>query len=60
VHGVPHIDVEQWSEDLDRANEVVITGPRLVAFTSFSTRHEKDRVADQLVRLLRSAGWDGR
>ncbi|MBD8605937.1 hypothetical protein IFT73_03650 [Aeromicrobium sp. CFBP 8757] len=60
VHGVPHVDVQQWSDDLDRANEVVITGPRLVAFTSYSTRHEQARVADQLTRLLRSAGWAGR
>lgn len=59
IHGVPHIDVSQWTEDIVRANEVVIAGPRLVAFTSFATRHQKAAVADQLTRLLRSAGWDG-
>jgi hypothetical protein len=59
IHGIPHIDVPQWSADIVRANEVVISGPRLVAFTSFATRHQKALVADQLTRLLRSAGWDG-
>lgn len=59
IHGIPHIDVPQWSADIVRANEVVITGPRLVAFTSYATRHQQALVGDQLTRLLRSAGWDG-
>jgi hypothetical protein len=59
IHGIPHIDVPQWSADIVRANEVVISGPRLVTFTSFAIRHQKSLVADQLTRLLRSAGWDG-
>ena len=59
IHGVPHIDVSRWTADIVRSNEVVISGPRLVAFTSFATRHQKPLVADQLTRLLRSAGWDG-
>lgn len=56
---MPHIEVKQWTADIVRANEVVIGGPRLIAFTSYATRHQKDLVADQLTRLLRSAGWDG-
>jgi hypothetical protein len=59
IHGVPHIEVAQWTEDIVRANEVVIAGPRLVAFTSYATRHRKAAVADQMRRLLESAGWDG-
>ncbi|MET1036982.1 MAG: hypothetical protein ABW075_01830 [Aeromicrobium sp.] len=59
IHGVPHMHVSQWTEDIVRANEVVIAGPRLVAFTSFAIRHQKTSVADQLRRLLLSAGWDG-
>ena len=59
IHGLPHLEVQQWSADVVRANEVVISGPRLIAFTSYATRHQKTLVADQLTRLLRSAGWDG-
>ncbi|KAA1376499.1 hypothetical protein [Aeromicrobium fastidiosum] len=58
IHGLPHLEVQQWSADVVRANEVVIGGPRLIAFTSYATRHQKALVADQLTRLLRSAGWD--
>lgn len=59
IHGLPHIAVEQWTADLVRSNEVVIAGPRLVVFTSYAIRHQKPLIADQLTRLLRSAGWDG-
>ncbi|NRQ50302.1 hypothetical protein [Aeromicrobium stalagmiti] len=59
VHGLPHIEVKQWSADVLRANEVVISGPRLVVFTSYAIRHQQTLVADQLDRLLRSAGWNG-
>jgi hypothetical protein len=59
IHGLPHLEVSHWTADLVRANEVVITGPRLVAFTSYATRHQKGLVADQLRRLLLSAGWVG-
>jgi hypothetical protein len=60
IHGLPHLEIAHWTADLVRANEVVITGPRLVAFTSYATRHQRRLVADQLTRLLRSSGWDGR
>jgi hypothetical protein len=59
VHGLPHHDVESWSGDLHRANEVVITGPRLLVFTSFAIRRRQEVVVDQLVRALRSGGWTG-
>jgi very-short-patch-repair endonuclease len=57
VHGVSHLEAEKWSADLARANEIVIGGRRLLAFSSFSIRHEQAAVADQLLRLFRSAGW---
>lgn len=57
IHGIPHLAVEQWDSDLDRANEVVIGDKRLLVFSSFGVRHRTDRVGDQLVRMLVAAGW---
>lgn len=59
VHGLPHHGVAQWSQDLVRANEIVIGGPRLLLFTSYVIRHEREQVLDQLVRALRAGGWTG-
>lgn len=59
IHGIPHLAVLQWDSDLLRANEIVITGPRLLAFSSYAVRHESERVADQTARLLRRGGWSG-
>lgn len=59
IHGLPHHGIVSWSDDLVRANEIVITGPRLLIFTSYTIRHEPEVVVDQLVRALRSGGWLG-
>nr|MBA2574742.1 hypothetical protein [Nocardioidaceae bacterium] len=59
IHGIPHLAVLQWDSDLLRANEIVIRGPRLLAFSSYAVRHESERVADQTARLLRRGGWSG-
>ena len=58
IHGMPHLEVQSWDTDLDRANDVVIEGPRLVAFSSFVVRHRPARVGEQLVGLLRRGGWE--
>lgn len=34
IHGIPHLSVLQWDQDLFRANEIAIIGPRLRAFSS--------------------------
>lgn len=57
VHGIPHMKVAQWDADIVRANEVVIGGRRLLAFTSYAIRHDPDAVRDQLVRMFRASGW---
>ena len=59
IHGIPHMMVGRWDADLLRQNEVAILGPRLLIFTSFAVRHRGGVVVDQLVRMLRSAGWNG-
>lgn len=57
IHGAGHLEAEKWSVDLTRSNEIVIDGRRLLAFSSFSVRHEKGSVSDQLLRLFTSLGW---
>lgn len=59
IHGLPHHGIAQWSKDLVRANEIVITGSRPLIFTSYVIRHEPGQVLDQLVRALRAGGWKG-
>ncbi|WP_157805186.1 hypothetical protein [Mumia flava] len=56
IHGIPHRDIVQWDNDLMRANEIVIAGPRLLIFSSYAIRHEPEVVGDQLVRLFRRSG----
>ncbi|MGH1564327.1 hypothetical protein [Mumia sp. DW29H23] len=52
IHGIGHLDVPTWSGDTLRGNEIVLDGTRLLVFTSYAVRHERDLVGDQLVRLL--------
>lgn len=54
IHGIPHLEVSNWDADVIRANEIVIGGRRLVAFTSYAIRHQPQLVSDQLVRLFKS------
>jgi hypothetical protein len=42
-----------------RANEVVISGERLLIFSSYAIRREQRAVADQLLRMARALGWHG-
>lgn len=51
VHGIPHQAVQRWSDDLVRANEIVIAGERLMIFSSYAIRHERAVVIDQLRRF---------
>lgn len=51
VHGIPHLAVQQWDQDLHRANEIVIAGARLLIFSSYAIRHEPAAVIDQLLRF---------
>lgn len=55
VHGIPHLAVQRWDQDLFRANEIVITGARLLIFSSYAIRHERRAVLDQLRRFAAQA-----
>lgn len=59
VHGIPHLAVEQWDRDLERANEVVISGRSGLTFSSYAIRNHATVVMDQLDRMARAHGWEG-
>lgn len=59
IHGIPHLQIVQWESDLERINEITIGGPRVLVFSSYAVRRMRDRVGDQLVRMLRRGGWHG-
>jgi hypothetical protein len=58
IHGVPHMHIQNWDDDLLRLNEVSAAGGLLV-FSSHAVRHRPERVAEQLVRMFRARGWRG-
>ena len=51
IHGIPHMRVENWDNDLLRLNEVAIRGKRTLVFSSYAIRRQADIVKDQLVRM---------
>ncbi len=50
VHGIPHMDVENWYGDLFRLNEITIDGRRTLIFSSYAIRRQRPLVKDQLRR----------
>jgi hypothetical protein len=59
VHGIPHLAVEHWDQDLERANEIVISGRSGLTFSSYAIRNHATTVMDQLDRMARAHGWEG-
>jgi len=59
VHGTQHLALLAWDADLDRANDIVVAGPRLLQFTSYAVRRHQGRVGDLLEQALRRGGWAG-
>lgn len=52
IHGSQHLEVANWTADLDRCNELTISGRRVLQFTSYAVRHCPQRVGEQLSRAL--------
>ena len=50
VHGMQHLTILAWDADLNRANDIVVHGPRLLQFTSYAVRRHPARVGDLLER----------
>ncbi|MBC7596177.1 MAG: hypothetical protein H7288_20000 [Kineosporiaceae bacterium] len=58
IHGIPHLRIRDWDGDLERGNEITILDKRLLIFSSYTIRHRQERVGDQVIRMLRSRGWN--
>lgn len=52
VDGAPHMSVGRWSQDMHRANELLIVGQPLFRFSNITIRTEPALVVDQLGRGL--------
>lgn len=52
IHGSQHLEVANWTADLDRCNELIISRRRVLQFTSYAVRHYPQRVEEQLFRAL--------
>jgi hypothetical protein len=60
VDGLGHLLVSQWVDDVDRANELVISdGGRHLRIVGFLLLEQEARVVDQLRRALQAGGWPG-
>lgn len=59
IEGAHHFEVSTREQDLDRLNELVVQGDRVLQFSSFAVRRRREMVAGVLRRALRSAGWSG-
>jgi hypothetical protein len=51
IDGRGHLEVENWLDDTDRDNEVVIDGRAVLRFPSITVRLNRPRVIDQLRRI---------
>ncbi|WP_129710942.1 hypothetical protein [Haloactinopolyspora alba] len=59
IDGRPHMSVELWDADLDRANEIAMGSRTLLRFTSYAVRHRSVSVGTTLTRALMARGWPG-
>ncbi|MDG4833586.1 DUF559 domain-containing protein [Solwaraspora sp. WMMD1047] len=57
IDGAHHMDARQWAADLQRQNEVWLTGDRILRFTAFDVRNRPDYVITQIRTALLAAGW---
>jgi very-short-patch-repair endonuclease len=58
IDGLAHLEVGQWTDDLDRANELEIAkAERRLRFPGHLLIEREARVVDQLVRALTAGGW---
>jgi hypothetical protein len=57
IHGIPHLEVRNWDNDLLRQNDLSIEGGGLLIFSSYAIRHAQLRVEEQLERMFTLRGW---
>ncbi len=57
IDGAAHHDVLAWWADMDRDNDLVQEGNRVLRFLAFVVREQPERVAARLREVLITAGW---
>lgn len=57
VDGAHHMTTQHWEADMQRQNEVWISGDRILRFSGYQARRKPADVADQIRRALLAAGW---
>ena len=59
MYGWHHFRFLQREADMDRKNDVVAGGRRVLEFSSWHVRRQQEKVGAVRIRALRSAGWRG-
>jgi hypothetical protein len=59
IHGIPHLAVVHWDDDLTRQNALAIERAGLLIFSSYAVRRHPRRVGEQTEAMLRNHGWRG-
>jgi hypothetical protein len=57
IDGMWHMDASAWWADMDRQNELVVSGDRVLRFPSFAIRESQVEVARQIAAALHQGGW---
>lgn len=57
IDGGQHMQVRAWTNDMRQHNEIVISGMRLLRFTTWMIRHRPDETIAQLRAALIAGGW---
>ncbi len=57
IDGAHHMDVRQWTADMQRQNDIWTAGDRILRFPAWLVRAHPDQVADTVRRALIAAGW---
>jgi very-short-patch-repair endonuclease len=57
IDGGQHRDVTAWWADMQRQNDLWISGDRVLRFPSWVVRTRPEDVATQVAAALRAAGW---
>lgn len=56
IDGIGHLDPETWVADVERQNELVASGERVLRFPSFVVRDQPARMTNRIWQILRRCG----
>ena len=60
VDGIHHLDADQYWADMDRGNDFILDGYRILRFPAFVVRYQADYVAGKIRGALRIPGMAAR